>query len=337
MLLSYPQLRKPINGNIILAGDIGGTKANLSLFSIEGESDFHVIREDKLNSGAFDNIADLLREFNPENLQPHAVCFGVAGPVLDDRAKLSNLHWGIDKKELSALFPAARIHLINDLKATAYGLAMLKEQDIAVIHSVKPEIGGNAAIIAPGTGLGEAGIFWDGKLFHPFSSEGGHSDFAARNSGDFELYTFLSEQFGHVSWERVISGPGITNIYRFLKEIKKMEEPEWLTQKLVHGDKAAVISSHTLQSEICAETMRLFVRFLAFESANLALKFNATGGLFIGGGIPPKILQLLENNQFVHSFLQSGRLNILLEKVPVKIILNPKTALLGAAYYAATH
>lgn len=335
MLLSYPQLHKPVNGNIILAGDIGGTKANLALFRIE-EDEFRVIHEDKLDSTAFDSITDLIRKFNPENVVAQAVCFGVAGPVLDDRAALSNLHWGIEKKELLALFPDAGIHLINDLKATAYGLAMLKEQDIAVIHHVQQEVVGNAAIIAPGTGLGEAGIFWDGKFFHPFSSEGGHCDFAARNSFDFELYSFLKQQFGHVSWERVVSGPGIINIYHFLKEIKKMEEPEDLRQRMDQEDKAAVISGNTEQHGICKETMRLFIRFLAFESANLALKFNATGGLFIGGGIPPKILHLIENNHFFQSFLQSGRLNILLEKVPVKVILNPKTALLGAAYYAAT-
>ncbi|HRQ50625.1 MAG TPA: glucokinase, partial [Agriterribacter sp.] len=183
---------------------------------------------------------------------------------------------------------------------------------------------------------GEAGLYWDGAWFHPFATEGGHADFAARSSFDFELYTFLQQLFGHVSWERLVCGPGIVNIYRFLRDVKKMEEPAWLTQKMHGADMPAVISEHAGESTLCKTTMEHFVRYLAYESANLVLKLNATGGLFIGGGIAPQIIPLLDNDAFYTSFRQSGRLNFLLEKVPVKLILNTKAALLGAAYYAAT-
>jgi glucokinase len=180
--------------------------------------------------------------------------------------------------------------------------------------------------------LGEAGLFWDGNYYHPFATEGGHCDFAPRNNFDFELYSFLQKKFGHVSWERLVCGPGIVNIYQFLRDEKKRNEPEWLKEKLNGEDEAAVISGHSKQSEICNETMQLFVRYLAYESANLVIKLKATGGLFIGGGIAPQLITLFQDNAFYSSFCQSGRLNYLLEKVPVKVILNPKTALLGAAY-----
>ncbi|MEO8773598.1 MAG: glucokinase, partial [Gelidibacter sp.] len=180
-------------------------------------------------------------------------------------------------------------------------------------------------------------LYFDGKLYHPFATEGGHTDFASRDKTDFELYEFLQNKFGHVSYERLISGPGIFNIHQFLKEEKKLEEPAWLSDEINKGDAAAVISNHVEQSPLCDETMRLFVRFLAHESANLVLKMKATGGLFIGGGIAPQIIPLFEKYQFNNSFLDSGRMNHLLEKVTVSIILNTKTAMLGAAYYGATN
>lgn len=334
MLLPLYQSLRAADGTVVLAGDIGATKTNVALYKFE-DNDFHLIRDGTLTSRSFNSITEIIQEFTKDSPPPQSICFGVAGPVLNGIATLSNLQWNINIEELSALYPQARTHLINDLKATAYGLALLDENDTAVLHPGETGVGGNAAVIAPGTGLGEAGLYWDEKSYHPFATEGGHADFAARSSFDFELFSFLQKQFGHVSWERVICGPGIVNIYQFLRDVKNMEEPEWLAQKMLTGDPAATISNHAGQSPICEETMKHFVRFLAYESANLVLKLNATGGLFIGGGIAPKILPFFKNNQFYDSFRQSGRLNFLLEKVPVKVILNPKTALLGAAYYAA--
>ena len=337
MLLQFKKSKESKASNkssIVLAGDIGATKTNLALFQVEGDK-VASLQEAQYKSKEFKNIIELTDTFIKGLPLPDSICFGVAGPTLNGRAKLSNIMWEIDSDELSNHFGVKKVYLINDLEATAYGLAMLNEKDIAVIHTGDDAPVGNAAVIAPGTGLGEAGLYWDGNYYHPFATEGGHSDFAPRNEFDFELYTFLQKKFGHVSWERLVCGPGIVNIYHFLRDEKKREEPEWLKEKFKNGDAAAVISQQVMQSEICKETMRLFIRYLAYESANLALKLKATGGLFIGGGIAPQIVSLFESSSFYSSFCQSGRLNYLLEKVPVKIILNPKTALLGAAYYGA--
>lgn len=336
MLLPFNNPKK-VDGKIrnIFAGDIGATKTNLALFKMKG-SQVVSLHEARYKSRDYKNIIDLIKEFTQDTFPlPDAICFGVAGPVLNGRAKLSNLDWEIDSGDLSVYFKTKKVHLINDLEATAYGLALLHEQDVALIHTGDNTALGNAAIIAPGTGLGEAGLFWDGRYYQPFATEGGHSDFASRNEFDFELFTFLQNKYGHVSWERVICGPGIFNIYEFLRDEKKMEEPGWLKEQILKEDAAAVISRHVSESQICTETMRLFIRFLAYESANLVLKLNATGGLFIAGGIAPQIISLFENNAFYTSFCQSGRLSFLLEKVPVKIILNSKAALLGAAFYGA--
>ena len=335
MLLPFHQAKKTGNGSIVFAGDIGATKTNLAMYKVDN-GEYHLLQQAKLVSKDYHSITELTEKFTRNIPQPDAICFGVAGPVLNGHATLSNLQWEIDIKEITALYKTANVHLINDLKATAYGLAVLKEKDISVVHEGNSTIGGNAAIIAPGTGLGEAGLYWDGEYYHPFATEGGHADFAARNSFDFELHTYLRQQFEHVSWERLVCGPGIVNIYQFLRDEKKMEEPGWLAQKMTNADKAATISENVDQCPVCKETMRCFIQYLAHESANLVLKLNATGGLFIGGGIAPQIVHLFENGAFYSSFRQSGRLNFLLEKVPVKIILNRKTALLGAAYYAAT-
>lgn len=338
MLLPFNQSKEnKVAGKatMVLAGDIGATKTNLALFKID---DGHVtsLNEAQYKTNDYKNIVDLTNAFIRDILPfPDSICFGVAGPVLNGRAKLSNIDWEIDSNKLSDHFKIKNVYLINDLEATAYGLAMLNETDVATIHKGGDTAYGNAAVIAPGTGLGEAGLFWDGNFYHPFATEGGHSDFAARNEFDFELFTFLQKKFGHVSWERLVCGPGIVNMYQFLRDEKKMEEPGWLKEEILKEDAAAVIGRNVFQSEICKETMQLFIRFLAYESANLVLKLKATGGLFIGGGIAPQIVSLFENNDFYTSFCQSGRLNYLLEKVPVKIILNTKAALLGAAFYGA--
>ena len=322
--------------HIVLAGDVGATKTNLALFKEEEEEgNMVLLQEAQYKSNDYKNIIELTDAFIQDLPLPGSICFGVAGPVLNGHAKLSNINWEMDSTELSNHFKIRNVYMINDLEANAYGLAMLKEKDISVIHKGNNVADGNIAVIAPGTGLGEAGLYWDGNYYYPFATEGGHSDFAPRNEFDFELYNFLQKKFGHVSWERLICGPGIENIYHFLRDEKRREEPASLKEKFKNNDAAAVISEHVNQYDICRETMQLFVRYLAYESANLVLKFKATGGLFIGGGIAPKIISLLENNEFFSSFCQSGRLNYLIDQVPVKIILNDKTALLGAAYYGS--
>ncbi len=318
----------------VLAADVGATKTNFAFFNMKG-NDITMLKEAAYPSKQYTSLAVMANEFLKALPAPEAVCFGVAGPVLNGKATLTNLTWDINSRELATQIGVKEVQLINDLEATAYGLALLDEKDTLLLHKGSDQPTGNAAVIAPGTGLGEAGLFWDGKLYHPFATEGGHCDFAPRNTLDFDLYEYLQNQFGHVSWERLLCGPGIVNIYRFLRDEKKWPEPAWLAEKINQGDAPAIISEHITTSDLCKETMHHFVRYLAYESANLVLKLKATGGLFIGGGIAPKIADMIMNDQFSSAYCSSGRLNQLLEKVPVKIILNPKTALLGAAYYAA--
>jgi len=333
LLIKKPSENKAGKGSFVLAGDIGATKINLALY--KAEKDVLIpLQEGNYKSGNYNNITEIADSFIKRLPFPDVVCFGAAGPVLNGRVTLSNINWTIDSTELSQHFKKD-VHVINDLKATAYGLAVLTEKDTALIHNPSDSIAGNAALIAPGTGLGEAGLYWDGEHYHPFAAEGGHCDFAPRDYFDFELYTFLQKKFGHVSWERLVSGRGIVNIYEFLRDEKKREEENWLKEKFVKDIEPAVISQSCEKSRICNETMHLFIRFLAHESANLVLKNNAVGGLFIGGGIAPQIVHLFEKYDFFKLYCQSGRLNNLLEKVPISIILEPKAALLGAAWYGS--
>ena len=320
-----------IEGDLILAGDIGGTKTNLTLYRLDKDH-FVPLSEAHYYTANYNNLVEMLLLFMEDLPEPESICFGVAGPVIKGNAKLSNIKWEIDSKELSEHFNK-KVSIINDLEATAYGLAMLSEKEITIIYKGKEHVPGNAAVIAPGTGLGEAGLYWDGKYFHPFATEGGHSDFAPRSILDFELYLYLEKQFGHVSWERLISGPGIIHIYEFLINELKRKESAWLKEKFQNGVEASVISQSVQKCNVCKETMEIFIRYLAYESANLVLKHNATGGVFIGGGIAPYILDLFESNNFKTYFCRSGRLNDLIEKVTVNVILNTKAALLGAAWY----
>lgn len=334
--LLFPGHNRPdFNTLTVFAGDVGATKTNLALFKMNGGQG-KVIKERNYRSQQYKSIAELTDEFLKDQPKPDACCIGVAGPVFNGNAKLTNLDWELNSQEIARHLGLSNAFLINDLEATGYGLAMLTDEETVIIHKGSDEPSGNVAILAPGTGLGEAGIYFDGMVYHPFATEGGHSDFASRDKFDFEIYEYLQKKFGHVSNERLICGPGIVNIYQFLKEEKKLEEPAWITDEIEQGDSPAVISRRIDQSARCNETMRLFIRYLAHESANLALKMKATGGLFIGGGIAPQIIPLFEKYRFNASFISSGRMNHLLEKVPVRIILNTKTAMLGAAYYGAT-
>ncbi|MBN8865113.1 MAG: glucokinase [Sphingobacteriales bacterium] len=319
-------------GDIVLAGDVGGTHTRLVLIQPDHDSCL-IIGTSRYPSAAYPALTDIIRKFLEPYPHPHIISLGVAGPVVNGVARLSNINWTIDNQELLQQFSAREVCIINDLEATAYGLQLLSDNEIEIVHAGNG-FAGNAAIIAPGTGLGEAGLYRDGEKYHPFATEGGHCDFAPYDEVDYQLLLALKEQFSHVSWERLVSGPGIQNIYRFLRDKKKLAEPGWLKQKLTNADMAAVISQHTDESEICGQTMQLFTKYLARESANLALKFNAGGGIFIGGGIVPHISPLLHQYSFNASFCQAGRMNYLLDRIPVSIILNPDTTLWGAASFA---
>jgi glucokinase len=322
----------------ILAGDVGGTKINIALYNAT-QDNVELIKEAKYHSAEHNSFTEVIQKFLNENKleTPERICAGVAGPVFHGKVRITNLPEELDAEEIKKAAGAKEVSLLNDLEVTAYGLASLKKQDIITLHQGNPDIKGNIAIIAPGTGLGEAGLYWDGKNYYPFPTEGGHSDFSPRTDLDIDLFHFLQKKYGIVSWERLIAGPGIHDIYLFLRDLRKKQEPEWLTKELANDDPSAVISKAGVENkdEICVEAMELFVCYLARESSNLVLKMKATGGLFLGGGIPPKIASLLQKEIFLKNYFDCDRMEDLLQNVPLKIITNDKTALLGAAYYGA--
>ncbi|HWL00613.1 MAG TPA: glucokinase [Parapedobacter sp.] len=337
--LYLPQKDKPhLEGKAILAADIGGTKTSLGLFEVKGDR-LILLREVTVPSGrdnTFDAIVARFLDGHPGI--PSVLSIGVAGPVSDNQVKLTNLDWELDGLELQRSFGIGRVVLLNDLEATAYGLAGLVPEDVATLFDHSGDVSGNMVILAPGTGLGEAGLFWDGDTYRPFATEGGHSDFAPQTPLDLELYTHLKDEIDVVSWEHVISGPGIYRIYRFLRDVKAYREPAWLTENFKNDGNPAAVISHAAMRELdvtCIKTMELFVHYMAREAASLVLKHKATGGLLLGGGIPPRIYPLLRTAQFRQHFVRNAHMVSLLEEVPVKVVLNSKAALIGAAYYGA--
>lgn len=332
--IAFPVRQKLANGATLLAADVGGTKTDLALIEIH-DGDLSFVKEAVYPSKKFGSLAEVVHTFMAGTAsRPERVSIAFAGPVQDGKANATNLGWQLDTRLLIEELGASEVFLINDLEAEAYGLAALTEQDLVTIYPGDGDATGNAAIIAPGTGLGEAGLYWDGAALHPFATEGGHADFAPRTEFDWELHRYLHEKFGHVSWERVLSGPGICNIYDFLRDVKHWEEPAWLREKMKDQEPGAVIGAGAREGcAICVETLDVFVRYLAVEASNLALKLNATGGIFIGGGIPPKIWSDDLQAIFLEHFIQVGRLRPLIETMPVHVVLNTRAVLLGAAYY----
>lgn len=324
---------------MILAGDIGGTKTNLAFFSAD-RGHLTVATEGSFLSKNYPSLEAVIREFvTGEPLRDVNAAFGVAGPVIDGRCEATNLPWVIDARVLEATLGLRRVTVMNDLEATAYGIPALKPEEVLVLNEGRPHPGGNMALIAAGTGLGEAILSWDGQAYRPLASEGGHADLAPRNALEIELLQYLLTRFHRVSYERVVSGPGIFNIYSFLKQAGYGDEPPWLAEKLQGSDPSPVITEAAKRgdSELCVKTLRLFISLYGAEAGNLALKVLATGGVYIGGGIAPKILDQLKDGMFVAAFVDKGRLSPVLENMPVRVILNDKTALLGAARYAAMH
>jgi glucokinase len=326
-------------GVTVLAGDIGGTKTNLALY-LATEDGMEMTLSTRYPSGEYASCIDIIKQFLRENKLslPDRICLGVAGPVLNGKVDLTNLNWVLDIADIRRQTGVKEVALINDLESTAYGLAALSPDDFITLHPGDPSITGNMAIIAPGTGLGEAGLYWSGNHHYPFPTEGGHTDFSPRTELDIELLKFMQKKYGVVSWEKVVAGPAITDLYYFLRDVKKMEEPKWLATELEEQkDDSAVISKAALQQKaaICVETMDIFVRYLARESSNLVLKLKATGGLFLGGGIPPKIAPLLQEKKFFEHYMDCDRMQHLLETVAIRIIKNDQTALMGSAYYGA--
>jgi glucokinase len=324
---------------LILAGDIGGTNTRLALCERNGQG-FRVISEDKFSSAGYSGLEVIIENFfDGKSTDVERACFGIPGAVTGEIIELPNLPWAIDSNSIRQRFGIKELGLINDLEANAYGLCELEEKDFAVLNEGIKSPTGNAAIISAGTGLGEAGMHFEEamKIRHPFASEGGHTDFAPRNELEIELLRYLLAKFERVSVERVLSGQGLQNIYEFLRDSGRISAPDWLADEILKADDIpAIISRHGLagNSEICVVALNIFVSIYGAEAGNLALKMLATGGVFLGGGIAPKILPKLKETAFMNSFRAKGRMSQLLEMIPVRVVLNDKAALLGAAHFA---
>ena len=322
----------------MLAGDIGGTKTRLGIFSQESGVNFP-LAEAEFFSARYPDLVTIIREFLHEvNLSADAASFGVAGPVVGGFSKVTNLPWVIEEKHLCRELNLSYVRLLNDLEAIACAVPLLQPSDIHTLNEGKLFAEGNIAVIAPGTGLGEAFLTWDGKRYRGHASEGGHTDFAPQDALEKELLSHLQEKLGHVSYESVCSGLGIVNIYCFLRERRYAEEPSWLFDALAQGkDIVPIITSialdHEKQCDLCVMTLNLFISILGAEAGNMALKVLATNGVYIGGGIPRRIVPFLEDGRFMKSFRFKGRMSDLVSQMPVFIILNPKIALMGAAWY----
>jgi glucokinase len=322
---------------LILAGDIGATNTRLARFRVaDGVLVPDAVRTypSREHAGLEEIVGAFVREA-PGRVE-HA-CFGIAGPVRDGRVEGTNIPWVVDAGRLAAGLGLGQVTLVNDLEANAWGLAVLVDSDFAVVHRGRAAPTGNAAVISAGTGLGEAGLVWDGRHHRPVPSEGGHADWAPQDELQVGLWRFLAAEVGHVSVERVLSGPGLHNIYRFLRDGLGLAEPGWLAEALRSEPPAPVISRVGLEgrAEICARALSLFVAIYGAEAGNLGLRMLATAGVYLGGGIAPRILPALDGRTFRDAFTGKGRLRLLLEEMPVRVVLNDRAALLGAARRAA--
>jgi glucokinase len=326
---------------MILAGDVGGTKVHLALYSFDGGR-LKQVRDEKFPAGEFPTLDAVVEKFLTDELTGRrreivAACFGCPGPVRDGRLKLTNLPWTLDQHDLAKSLAIQHIFLINDLEANGYGIPELAPESIVTLHDGDSSAVGHRGLMAAGTGLGEAVLIWDGRTHRPIPSEGGHCDFAARNDREIALLQYLRHTLhGRVSWERVVSGIGIKNIYAYLRDVEKMEEPQWLRDRIAKEDQNAVIGqcAEDGSSPLCFDTMQIFASAYGAEAGNIALKVLAQGGIYLGGGIAPKMLKTLKSGGFIQAYLDKGRLSPVLEQIPVRVILDDTCALLGAAAYA---
>lgn len=324
---------------MIIAGDIGGTKTNVALFDGEGERIGRVVVQQSFPSRDYGSLEAILAEFvsthRPEVIT-HA-CFGVAGPVVEGRVEATNLVWTVSDRKLAETLGVPSVLLINDLEATAYGIEELRPEQLYTLNEGAGERRGHRALIAAGTGLGMAAIFDDGRRYHPMASEGGHTDFAPRNEQEFEMLKYLRARIGgRVSYERALSGMGLFNIYSFLRDTGYAEEPDWLAREIESGDKSAAVSRAGVagKSELASKALQMFVELYGAMSGNLALMLKPFGGLYIGGGIAPKIIEKLKDGTFMRNYEDKGRMSGIVRSIPVRVILDDHTALYGAAHRA---
>lgn len=322
---------------MLLSGDIGGTKTVLALF-VPDENLQRPYREATFPSSHYPSLEAIVAEFLQETTETitHA-SFGVAGPVVGEQVRITNLPWHIDAAVIRQTFNIPHVYLLNDLKAVASAVPHLRPDQLAVINPGTPDPTGAIAVIAPGTGLGEAFLVWDGHHHRAYPTEGGHVSFAPGTQQQLELLTYLQAHFGHVSFERVCSGSGIPNLYNFLRDSGRYEEPEWLQEKLADADDLTPIIMNAAvagEADICTAVLDLFIDILGGEAGNMALKVLATGGVYLGGGIPPRLIPQLQETGFMAAFMNKGRFKDMLARIPIYVIRSARVALYGAAYYA---
>ena len=323
-----------------LVGDIGGTKTNIAILELSGKK-FKTVFEKSFLSKEHDSLRTIVKKVFDEEVRnkyeiSHA-CFGVAGPVKNGKCDATNLPWLVNSKKIAEVLniDSSSVFLLNDLEAAAYGIECLEENDICYLNKGVPQKGGTRCLISAGTGLGESIIVWDGKKYKPIPSEGGHSDFAPRNKIEIDLLNYLIDKYGRISYERILSGPGLWNVYNFFKETAYKNTSLWLLDRLKEEDPSAVISDVGMsKKDECSEkALELFVSVYGAEAGNLALKSLSTGGVYIGGGIAPKILEKLKEGGFIQTFTNKGRLSVLVSQMPVMVVLNDKIPLLGCGNY----
>lgn len=321
---------------MILAGDIGATRTRLAAFDTEGNRLRSVV-EKTYASQEHGGLAEVLSQFvRTEGIPVHQASFGVAGPVRGGTSKISNLPWIIDARELAKQLKLPSVGLLNDLEAYAYGIDALDSKDFTTLSEGSEDSEGNRAVISARTGLGMAGLYWDGFRHHPFACEGGHADFAPRDEIEVDLLAYLRKRYGRISCERILSGPGIRNIYEFLRDTGKAEEPAWLRDQInAAPDPSPLISKMAIEGKapICDQTLAIFVSVFGAETGNCALRYMTTGGIFIGGIIAAKLVNRMKDSAFMQAFLDKGRMEALLKDMPVKVILNDDCGLIGAARY----
>jgi len=321
---------------MILAGEIGATRTRLAAFETEGNRLNRAVEKNYM-SQEHAGLSQIIDAFiKTEGILVHRACFGVAGPVRRGSSKISNLPWIIDSRDLAKQLRLDSVGMLNDLEAYAYGIDALDSKDFVTLNEGSEDAEGNRAVISARTGLGVAGLYWDGFRHHPFGCEGGHSDFAPRNELEMALLSYLHKKYGRISCERILSGPGIKNIYDFLRDAHKAEEPQWLKDQMAtSADAPALISQLATggKAPICDQTMSIFVSIYGAETGNVALNFMSTGGIFIGGSVAAKNVPKMKDPIFMQSFLDKGRMTPLLKEMPVTIVLNDDSGLIGAARY----
>ena len=337
--LFLPGISSETNDNVsLIAADLRDEKTVVGLYIAENRKVFLKI-EKTYDTKEFNSFSDIVNQFISENSLDNIskIAVAVPGPVIGGKSAPARLPWKLDAEEIKNNTKIEDVFLINDLEASAYGLEHVAEENFVKIHDSGNFAAGNAVLLAPGDGLGEAALFWDGSFLRPFATEGGHCEFSPRTNDEVEFYSFLQKIYGIVSWESVLSKGGLFNVYRFLRDVKRQVQPEWLTQEIEAGNftEAIIRGAIDKRDRICTMTIETFLVFLAREANSLVLKMKATGGLFLSGEIPVMLEQFLNNSKFYKNFIISDKMENILKDIPIYLVKDEKTIINGAAVYAA--